>query len=117
MVWLAVAGSALGEYTFDGVYTGRALTSGSTAICAAEDNVFVTINGHELSFSDSIVQDVIIGFDASPDGSFAETYQDVGGETVAIKGRVAGDVMEADVSDDSTACVHHWHLTRQHQGQ
>jgi hypothetical protein len=118
LVWLAVAGSAMGENTFDGVYTGnRVLTSGSTAVCMAADNVSVTISGHKFSFSDSLVQDFTIAFDASPDGSFAETYQDIGGGTVTIKGRVTGDIMEADVSDDSTACVHHWHLTRQHQGQ
>ena len=122
MICLAITGpaSAAGN-TFDGVYTGkRLLTKGPTsAQCPAEDPVSVTINGRSLTatFTNSALKDFAIGFDPQPDGSFDEAYDDVGGASIFIKGRIAGDSIDADVTNYSTTCTHHWHLTKQRQGQ
>jgi hypothetical protein len=96
---------ALGaEHTFDGVYTGkRSLIKGTAGPrCPAEDNVSVTIHGATVTFTSSALRQFAIIFYPSQDGSFGETYQGEGGETVNIRGRVIGDVIEADVTDYAT---------------
>jgi hypothetical protein len=115
MVSIALAGpaSAAGS-TFDGVYTGkRSLTNGPTSSrCPANDDVSVTIHEHTLKFTDSVLKDFVLSFDPQPDGSFDMTYDDVGGGTVSIKGRVTGASIDADVTNYSTTCTHHWYLTK-----
>jgi hypothetical protein len=45
------------------------------------------------------------------DGAFGSTYTDEGGDVVRIRGRIVGDVIDADV--DNPPCEHHWHLKKQ----
>jgi hypothetical protein len=112
---LAVAGSpALGaEHTFDGDYSGkRVLTKGSAGPeCPAEDDVSVTINGETLTFTNSALKKFGLAFYPRQDGSFGSTYTDQGGDVVRIRGRIVGDVIDADVTNPP--CEHHWHLKKQ----
>jgi len=116
---LAVAGSPAlrAEPMFDGVYTvKRSLTEGRAGpTCPAEEDVSVTIHGKTMSFTDSALKKFAIGFYPSQDGSFGETYQGEGGDTVNIRGRIIGDDIEADVTDYATdpPCEHHWHLKKE----
>ena len=112
---LAVARSpALGaEHTFDGDYSGkRVLTKGSAGPeCPAEDDVSVTIHGETLTFTNSALKKFGIAFYPRQDGSFGSTYTDKGGDVVLIRGRIVGDVIDADVTNPP--CEHHWHLKKQ----
>jgi hypothetical protein len=72
--------------------------------------VSVTIQGSAVTFTNSGFRNFALGFDPHEDGSFSETYVDIGGWAVFVQGRIVGDVLEADVS--SRACEHHWHLKR-----
>jgi hypothetical protein len=112
---LAIAGiPALGaEHKFDGVYVGkRSLTEGSTSsFCPAEEDVSVIIQGDTMSFTDRAFKKFAISFYPSQDGSFGEIYTGEGGGAVRIRGRVVGDVMEADVSNPP--CNHHRHLKKE----
>ena len=67
------AASALGaEHRFDGVYTGkRSLTKGSGQMCPVKEDVFVTISGETLSFTNSVLKKFVIGFYPREDGSFS----------------------------------------------
>ena len=112
---LAVAGSpALGaEHTFDGDYSGkRVLTKGSAGSdCPAEDDVSVTIHGEMLTFTNSVLKKFTEPFYPGPDGSFGQTYTDVGGRAVHYHGRIVGDVIDANA--ENPPCEYHWHLTKQ----
>jgi hypothetical protein len=112
VICLAVAGPALSAgNTFDGTYTGkRVLTKGIDRTCPTEDDVSVIIHGESLTFSNSKLRGFIIGFEPRPDGSFSEVSTGIEGTTVQIDGHIVGDVLDADVT--TTACQHHWHLTR-----
>jgi hypothetical protein len=118
IVCLAMAGpvSAAGN-TFDGVYAGkRSLTNGPTSSqCPTEDPVSVTISQKTLTatFTNSGLKDFVIGIGPQPDGSFDVTYEDVGGTTVFIKGRITDASIGADITNYSTTCTYHWHLTKQ----
>ena len=72
MIGLAIMDPALGaENKFDGVYTGkRVLTKGSNQRCPTEDDVSVTIRGEALTFTNSRLHNMSIGFEPHPDGSF-----------------------------------------------
>lgn len=114
---LAVAGiPALGaEHSFDGVYSGkRVLTKGSGPMCPAEENVSATIHGRTLTFTNSVLKKFTIIFDPNRDGFFDEIYASEGGDTVKIRGRVIGEVIEADVTNYATnpPCEHHWHMKK-----
>jgi len=113
---VAVSGSpALGaEHTFDGAYSGkRVLTKGSAPTCPVEDDVSVTVHGETMTFTDQRLKKFAISFYPGQDGSFGETYQ--GGDTVNIRGRMNGDVLDADVTDYGTdpPCEYHWHLKKE----
>ena len=112
---LAVAGSpALGaEHAFDGDYSGkRVLTKGSAnSRCPAEDDVSVSIHGETLTFTNSVQKKITQPFDPGPDGSFGQTYTDVGGRAVHYHGRIVGDVIDANA--ENPPCEYHWHLTKQ----
>ena len=118
-LWLCLAVVATpalsAEHTFDGVYTGRRTLVKGTAgpLCPVEDHVSVTIHGATLTFTNSALKKFATSFYPSPDGSFGETYQ--GGDTVNIRGRIIGDVIEAEVTDygSDPPCEHHWHLTKE----
>jgi hypothetical protein len=98
---------------FDGVYVGARLpTKGSTPPCAPRESVSVTITGDELRFTNSKLQNFGLTFDPNPDGSFDMTYEDVGGTTVDIRGRVAKGVLDAHVVNYGTACEYQWHLEK-----
>ena len=116
-LWLAVAGSpALGaEHTFDGDYSGkRVLTKGSASPdCPAEDDVSVTIHGELLTFTNSSLKKFTQPFYPGPDGSFGQTYTDVGGRAVHYHGRIVGGVMDVDVDATDPPCGHHWHLKKE----
>jgi hypothetical protein len=96
----------------DGIYSGeRVLTKGSgDPTCPPEDGVSVTIHGETLSFTNSALRNVGMGFYPHQDGSFHLTYTDAGGGAVNIVGRVVGDVIEADVTNPP--CEHHWHVKK-----
>jgi hypothetical protein len=114
MIGLAVAGPALGaEHRFDGIYSGkRSLTKGAAGpVCPSEEDVSVIIHGETLTFTNSVLKKFTITFYPSQDGSFGETYTDEGGAAVRIRGRVTGDVIDADVINPP--CEHHWHLKRE----
>jgi hypothetical protein len=108
---LAVAEPAAAD-ALDGNYTGRrALKNGSDPACPTEDDdVSVTIRGAVLTFTNSELHNFVIGFAPHQDGSFSETYADVGGGSVLIQGRIVGSVLDADVTNGP--CQHHWHLTK-----
>ena len=112
---LAVAGSLAlaAEHAFDGVYTGkRMLTKGSASLtCPVEDDVWVTIHGETLRFTNSALKNFAQPFYPRPDGSFGETYTDAGGAVVHYHGRVVGDVMDVDV--ENPPCEYHWHLKKE----
>lgn len=112
IVVLAVSGPALhAETTFDGVYTGkRVLTKGSGPACPTEENVSVTISGETLRFTDGSLRSFVLAFHPHQDGSFSQIHADIGGDSVLIQGRIAGDALEADVTN--RACEHHWHLKK-----
>lgn len=116
IICLAATGPVLrAESTFNGVYTGeRVLTKGSGPTCPTGENVSVTIQDGELTFTNSVLQNFALGFDPHPDGSFTETYMDVGGAVVYIRGRIVGDLLDADVT--SASCEHHWHLKKDPRG-
>jgi len=111
---LAVAGSpALGaEHTFDGDYSGkRVLTKGSAGSdCPPEDDVFVTIHGEMLTFTNSALKKFTQPFYPGPDGSFGQTYTDVGGRAVHYHGRIVGDIIDANA--ENPPCEYHWHLKK-----
>jgi hypothetical protein len=112
LICLAWAGTAQGETSqFDGVYTGqRVLTKGDPDACLATDAVTVTIRGGVLTFTTSRVKEYTISLSPDPDGSFAQLSADVGGTVVDIRGRIAADVLDSDVT--SANCAHHWHLEK-----
>jgi hypothetical protein len=113
VICLAFTGPApAAEHSFDGVYTGkRLLTKGSAPMCPAEGDVSVTIHGEALTFANSALQEVVMGFHPRQDGSFSQVYEDIGGAYVSIRGRIVGDVLDADVTQNP--CAHHWHLKKQ----
>jgi hypothetical protein len=87
------------------------LTKGSGPNCPAEDDVSVTIYGETLSFTNSALGNFAMGFNPRQDGSFHSTYTGEGDATVDIRGRVIGDVIEADVTNPP--CEHHWNLKKE----
>jgi hypothetical protein len=100
--------------TFDGAYTGkRVLTKGSGPACPTEDDVSVTIHGEALTFTDSALRDFSIGFSPHQDRSFGLISASISGNAVLIRGRIVGEVLEADVTNGP--CEHHWHLTKKTQ--
>ena len=87
------------------------LTKGSAGpLCPAEDDVSVTIHGETLSSTNGAMRNFVVAFYPHKDGSFHQTYIGDGGATVDIRGRVVGNVIEADVSNPP--CEHNWHLKK-----
>jgi len=114
IIGLAVAGPVLcAEHAFDGDYSGkRVLKKGSAGPdCPAEDDVFVTIHGETLTFTNSALKRYTMPFDPGPDGSFGQTHTDEGGAIVHYHGHIIGDVIEADVTNPP--CEYHWDLKKQ----
>lgn len=109
---LAIAGTAIAARSpFDGHYIGkRVLTKGPAEACTAEENVSVTIHGGVLTFTNSGLQNYAVAFEPEPDGTFSDTYVDSDGATVEIHGRIAGSILNADVSN--APCEHHWRLQK-----
>jgi hypothetical protein len=111
MICLAVAGPALGvSNTFDGVYAGKRLLTKGSEQCVPQDDVSVTIKGEMATFTDSGFQNYTIAFYLDQDGSFSQisTFRN---SSVTIRGRIIGDVIDADVT--SGTCEHHWHLKKE----
>jgi hypothetical protein len=113
LICLVFAGPApAAEHSFDGVYTGnRLLTKGSALMCPAKEDVSATIHGETLTFTTSGLKKFGMGFHPRQDGSFSQLYEDIGGAHVIIRGRIVGDVLDADVTQDP--CAYHWHLKKQ----
>jgi hypothetical protein len=107
---LGAAAPNLGARNFDGTYTGKRVLTKSVAGCAAEPDVSATISGQTLEATSSGVRDFAIGFVPRSDGSFRMKATSVAGGKALIKGRIAGDVIDADVI--TGPCRYHWHLTR-----
>ena len=107
---IVVTATALGaDSTFDGVYIGkRVLTKGSDQTCPDAGTVSVTLRGEALTFTNSRLHSISIGFKPQPNGSFSQIS--AGGGEASIKGRIVGDAIEADVAD--SVCEHHWHVVR-----
>jgi hypothetical protein len=111
LIGLAAAGPTPGADPFDGVYSGRrVLTKGLAPPCVPSEDVSVTIQSGELTFSDSALRNFSIGFDPHPDGSFGLISTAINGASVFIEGRIVGEVLDADVTNGP--CEHHWHLKR-----
>ena len=114
MMGLAVAGPTLGADAYDGTYTGtRVLTKGPDQTCPATDDVSVTIHGETLTFTNRSYRNETIMFAPRQDGSFGEIVAGAGGGASFISGRITGDVIDADVTNEP--CEHHWHLTKRAQ--
>ena len=109
----AAAIPALGaEHTFDGVYSGeKSADRRLGSYCPAEDDVSVIIYGEMLSFTDSALRKFRVGFYPGQDGSFGEISVGEGDNAVQIRGRLVGDIIDADVTNG--ACKHHWHLKKE----
>ena len=109
---IVAAATASGtDGTFDGVYIGkRVLTKGSNQTCPDAGTVSVTLRGEALTFTNSRLHSISIGFKPQPNGSFSQISAGGGGAFVSIKGRIVGDAIEADVAD--SVCEHHWHVVR-----
>ena len=107
-----VAGPALSaepEHKYDGVYTGkRSLTKG-TSSCPAKGDVSVTIHGERLTFTNGVLEKYTMPFYPGSDGSFGQTHTE-GSYVVRHRGRIIGDVLDADVTNPP--CEHHWHLKK-----
>jgi hypothetical protein len=113
IICLSASGAALAaNASFDGTYSGkRVLTNGSEPPCVGSEGVSVVIGGGTLTFTNSALRNYAVGFDPAPDGKFGELHIDAGGKAVAIRGRIVGSVLDADVAD--ATCEHRWHLLRQ----
>ena len=85
--------------------------SGGEVRLSDADVVLITIRGEALTFTNSRLHNMSIGFEPHPDGSFDE-ISSTGDEgvSVSIQGRIVGDAIEADVAD--SVCEHHWHVVR-----
>lgn len=102
---VALAGS------FDGTYTGkRVLRKGDKTLCPTQEDVSVTIKDGTLTFTNSALKSFAIAISPEPDGSF-DDVSEVGGAVVAIRGRMVGNALDADVTNGP--CQHHWHLEKQ----
>jgi hypothetical protein len=120
LIVVAMAALALGAGTivapavaaenYDGTYTGKRALMKGVAGCATEPDVSATIGGQTLEATSSGVRDLAIGFVPRPDGSFRMTATSVAGGKAFIKGRIAGGVIDADVTIGP--CRYHWHLMR-----
>ena len=82
----------------------------AASVAQAQVSVSATISGQTLEATSSGVRDFAIGFVPRPDGSFRMTATSAAGGKALIKGRIAGDVIDADVTIGP--CQYHWHLTR-----
>ena len=108
IIGLVVGGPARGAEN-EGNYTGkRELMKGSDQICdPTEENISVSIRGNQLAFNRKGLQATIL-FVPDPDGSFTGTFQDMDGDTLLLRGRVVGNIIDADVVNQG--CQYHWHL-------
>ena len=110
---LFIGGSAWAAGPYDGNYTGtRTRIDGPDQLCPAQEDVTASIQGKLLTFSNSKLQNFQIGIDPTPDGSFGDVYPDNEGNSVNIEGRITGGTLDADATNYSTKCKHHWHLTK-----
>ena len=98
--------------SLDGNYLGkRVLTKGDAPPCHKQDDVSVTIRGDILLFSDGTLKDEPVGFGPPhSDGSFHLLHVEMGGRTVDIHGRIAGNAVDADVTN--APCEYHWHVEK-----
>ena len=110
MSLIGLAGPTLGADTFDGSYIGKRVTKNTNPLCISSEDVSVTINGEVLTFTDRVMHNFAVGFYPRQDGSFGMISTAIGGAAVLIRGRVAGGVLDADVTNGP--CEHHWHLTK-----
>ena len=106
---LIVAYAALGAGNqFDGEYLGtEVLTSGSAPPCSPGGIVTFTVSSNNMKFVDSRSREFPLRFDPGPDGSFATAYQDTADSLVDVRGRVVGNVIDADISNYGSGCSHH----------
>jgi hypothetical protein len=119
VIGIAIAGpSAKAQSPYDGVYKGtRERTEGPAESCPTKENVTVIINGRALRFIDSTLQRSSLEFEPDANGAFNITYNILGNTNVVIKGHATATSLEADVTNSSTKCRHHWHLAKEHPGQ
>jgi hypothetical protein len=74
------------------------------------------IKGETLRFTAGHRPSVLMSFLSRPDGSFSQLSSGgIRGPAVMIKGRIVGDVLDADVSNEP--CAFHWHLTKKPRGE
>jgi hypothetical protein len=111
-ICLIAGGSVFGaENTSNGVYTGTRLrTKGPDPQCPAEESVSVTIQSTMMLFTNSILHSFVLELVPNLDGSFEQTYISAGGQYIFIRGRIMGNVIEADV--DNEPCGHHWRVKK-----
>jgi hypothetical protein len=69
------------------------------------------IAGHELSFTDSALKKLGIGFNPKPDGSFDQTNNADGyATTISINGSETRDTIDEYVTNYSSKRTNHWDL-------
>jgi hypothetical protein len=115
-ICLAGLGSAsAAAHMFDGVYTGkRVVTKGPASRCSAEADVTITIKSGTVRFAvGSNRSSIVIRFEPRPDGSFRRLSRGIDGSAGIVKGRIVGDVVDADVIN--ARCEFHWHVTKVHR--
>jgi hypothetical protein len=114
MIGLAITAPTLAADAYDGSYSGaRVLTKGPDQTCPAREDVSLIIHGETLTFTNRSWLNETIMFVPHQDGSFGQISADAGGSAVIIRGRVTGNVIDADVTNGP--CEHHWHLTKRAQ--
>jgi hypothetical protein len=72
------------------------------------------ISGGMLTLTNSGSRNFAMVFSAHPDGSFSQMNVEIGGEVADIRGRIIGDILDADVT--SASCERHWHLQKKVTG-
>ena len=74
-------------------------------------NASATIHDDALTLTQGELRNFSTNFNPRLDGSFGEIYNDAGGFSVLIRGRLADDAIDADAT--SSTCVYHWHLKKE----
>jgi hypothetical protein len=114
----SLVGTAVAAYSgYDGSYHGDVtMTRGDQVTCGKPTYqvTYTVVNGHFDMMYDP-AHHVGVNLEVAADGSFSgnQTYMATGGRsTTQLKawGRIAGNVLEADI--EGMACARHYHLTK-----
>jgi hypothetical protein len=70
----------------------------SDPTCAPTGDVSVTIQDNTLTLTNSALRSFVMSFDPHPDGSFSRFYADASEGYMLIRGRIVGNILEADIN-------------------